>query len=99
MSKHTPGPYEVRAFLPRQGAGSGHFQIIQIQDGSAHIASIWILEKTPHAIAEANAKLFAAAPDLLEACKLALTYLQHEQFKDGDAYPSLLRAIEKAEGK
>lgn len=40
----------------------------------------------------------AASPDLLEACKLALDYLQKGGFKDGDAYSALLKAIARAEG-
>lgn len=43
--------------------------------------------------------LISAAPDLLEAAKLALAYLQKEGFHDGDAYPALLKAITKAEGR
>lgn len=40
---------------------------------------------------EANARLIAAAPDLLEALKLAVSY--------GWEHPSALDAIAKAEGK
>lgn len=49
--------------------------------------------------AYSNAHIIAAAPDLLVAAKLALAYLQKEGFHDGDAYPALLKAITKAEGK
>lgn len=46
-----------------------------------------------------NALLIAAAPDLLEACKKALDYLQRSDvYRDGDAYPALIQAITKAEG-
>lgn len=45
-----------------------------------------------------NALLFAAAPDLLDACKKALDYLQRsDAFRDGSAYPALVNAIAKAE--
>lgn len=45
-----------------------------------------------------DSNLIAAAQELLDACKLALDYLQKEGFHDGDAYPALLKAIAKAEG-
>ena len=47
--------------------------------------------------AEANARLIAAAPDLLRACVAALTIVAREQ-PDGSIMADLLAAISKAEG-
>jgi len=46
--------------------------------------------------AEADAKLISAAPDLLEACKLALNAFENNWVIDWD---QLRDAIEKAEGQ
>ncbi len=61
-------------------------------------------EERPISPAEAlaNARLFAAAPDLLEACKLALGLTAGEQCDDpetGNVQAALVKAIKKAEGK
>ena len=52
---------------------------------------------------EANAKLIAAAPELLEACKAMAEYISGQWEKDWPNRPNHLRlaenAIKKAEGK
>ena len=49
--------------------------------------------------AEANAKLIAAAPELLEACKKAKDYLQFNKGNSSPIYDELVQVIAKAEGK
>jgi len=60
MAKHTPGPWEVEMPGPRD-----QIQAIAVygpaEDGRTEIA--WDVKR------EANARLIAAAPDLLEALK------------------------------
>lgn len=54
MSAHTPGPWAV----------DGHFVVRG--DGTA-LCDVWASRPIPNAEAEANARLIASAPDLLEA--------------------------------
>ncbi len=48
---------------------------------------------------EANARLIAAAPDLLEAAKLALEFLDDNRLSECACANDLAQAIAKAEGK
>jgi hypothetical protein len=73
MSAHTPGPWKF-------GDNSKFFKTnpfnVYVQGGGVHSASIANVpyKKTiPEAEARANALLIAAAPELLEACKAALS--------------------------
>lgn len=87
---HTPGPWKVANFWPGgpglvcehcQKASTderpGHFQIIGLggQYGVASCQFPFADERDRHQ-AEDNARLIAAAPELLEACGKALTALR-----------------------
>jgi hypothetical protein len=66
MSNHTPGPWT------HEGQGD----ITGIEDngfgrGPVDVCSVYL--RTVEGRHEANARLIAAAPDLLEACKAALS--------------------------
>jgi hypothetical protein len=85
--KPSIGPWRV---------GETHNGEIAIKGGNGSnftIASVDAMYGTV-AQAEANARLIAAAPDLLEACKEALDLLG----RDGYSVQQLLMAIAKAEG-
>lgn len=100
MNKHTPGPWTMFECLESMTAiyGPENHQIgWVIQEYNRKIPG-YANNLTLADSDRANARLVAAAPDLLEACRLALEYLQKSQFSDGDAYPALLKAIEKADG-
>jgi hypothetical protein len=93
---HTPGPWTA------SDERRGIFEIIH--DGDL-LAQVW---RVRHAgdgdlPAEANARLIAAAPELLEACREALALISEFELEalDGrDEVPDLLRAaIAKAEGR
>ena len=77
-TKHTHGPWMV-----------GHFNDVRTRDGYRSLANVSSYFELP---AEANARLIAAAPELLEAL---------EAFKAIDAFegwhPKYRDAIEKAE--
>lgn len=64
MSKHTPGPWEERTDAHGRG---------RISAGGVWIATTWLAtgdgNDAPQLPARANARLIAAAPDLLEALK------------------------------
>jgi len=58
MSKYTPGPWRTTG--------------LNVRSGDALVAVVvdqWAYEKTPEPEKNANARLIAAAPDLLEALK------------------------------
>jgi hypothetical protein len=75
MSKHTPGPWHTSGRL-----GSGFDTKVQIHHKSEHIdggyfATVHATNKTAEALAamDANARLIAAAPDLLAAAERLLS--------------------------
>lgn len=84
MGKHTPGSWFVAY------NGEGHCLIVSPPHGI-----VAELRKTPND--KDNARLIAAAPELLEACKLALGQLAHPL--NYDVLDVLEKAIAKAEGK
>jgi hypothetical protein len=84
MSKHTPGPWSVTHF--------SRLYIGQFVDGAerhdAETASVplfktvaTIVERTGET--DANARLIAAAPELLEACKDLVKRLVHCTVRNG----------------
>lgn len=76
--RYTPGPWKRMSSATIDGANGEYIALIQ-----NHLPN-----------AEANARLIAAAPELLEAVKLALIRLQGT-----DEAEILMDAIEKAEGR
>jgi len=87
MSKHTPGPWEVRQ------AETGHTAVYP-HGGRERIADIYcpLDINGNHA---ANARLIAAAPELLEACKSILKDYGY----DSSIRLQLSEVIAKAEGR
>jgi hypothetical protein len=83
--RHTPGPWELK---PVHGGVPGRRAIYACNAlGEKFICA------EPYD--EANARLIAAAPDLLEACKLALAAFENNWAIDWNV---LERAINRAEG-
>ncbi len=66
MSKHTPGPWIVS-----RGANVKPFSV---EAATSTIADIY--RAKGHGTCEANARLIAAAPELLEACREAKKLLE-----------------------
>jgi hypothetical protein len=64
MAEHTPGPYRVEEESSTE-KGATAFALYAGSVDLALIARGWL----PLAVARANAKLFAAAPDLLAALR------------------------------
>lgn len=90
--KHTPGPWTA-------DIDSSHHRAV-VRNGMEPLAEMWMTGK-PQAEREANARLIAAAPELLEAldslvsaCELPGDHCEIEQ-----ALPAATAAIEKALGK
>jgi hypothetical protein len=91
MSKHTPGPWRVTAKI-----NTNIIRQARQDDGfDDYIASTW---GGPH---EANARLIAAAPDLLAALIAALEDIEEYRI-DANCTPSsielVIAAIAKATG-
>lgn len=87
-TKHTPGPWTIE--IPSNGCDR------YIIHGKSFEEICATCLDTEHEM-QANARLIAAAPELLEACKMALSCMAPE---DNDATARTLRsAIAKAEGK
>jgi hypothetical protein len=80
MSKHTPGPWHT--------AGE---QGVQIRSAKDQIAKVWTMRGNEW---KANARLIAAAPELLEACKVALGIIGF-----GAEHDQISAAIAKATGE
>lgn len=86
--KHTPGPWEIGT----RKDGSRWFSIGNPATGPHYQADIFC--------SEADARLIAAAPDLLDAAKVTLRALEAEYGRRGAEvnFPSMYAAIAKAEG-
>lgn len=82
---HTPGPWHLDPFRKYANV---HGEVM------SHLARVPI----DTAEAEANARLIAAAPDLLEACREALSILDYER-ADVETRAQVYAAIAKAEGR
>lgn len=88
MSKHQPSPWTYR--LKQQGNG---YLIVNADDSP--FADVYMTNEPK--IAENTAKLFAAAPDLLEACKaVAKMHDGHQRCAELNIVKA---AIQKAEAQ
>jgi hypothetical protein len=116
MSKHTPGPWAV---MDDAMTVDGMIDICSDRPGETMALVACVNDAKPHQTwkgiergcggdPQANARLIAAAPDLLEACKSIRTDLEDEY--DDTRSPGtrqtleiqidiLSRAIDKAQGK
>ena len=74
MSKHTPGPWEIRR--EKNGYIIGIWVPNSVNpDNEPGKGGTIVIDGCPCGNSEANARLLAAAPDLLAACCQALDYL------------------------
>lgn len=80
--KHTPGPWKIGVFNTHT--------VIRTEKGLGHICA---LTEAPRSQQIADARLIAAAPELLNACYLAL-----EELPEGYIAQTIRTAIDKAEG-
>ncbi len=87
MTKHTPGPYRIGAHPSEEGP-SYPYEVCIYSADSIRLATMenWEGERES-AEAEANANLFAAAPDLLAAARIALDCFDYaRKFVDADEW-------------
>ncbi len=86
---HTPGPWKAER---HDAAGS-----IIIDGAGPHNVGIATVNRYERHDVEANARLIAAAPDLLAACEYALAWMEARECHSEDSY-ALRETIAKARG-
>lgn len=99
-SKHTPGPWEYAE------NSANNFDVFGAGD-TVEVAVVWGLDDPLKAEREANARLIAAAPELLEALEDSLdlfgVFLDHSDKGNTDMHRALgvkiRAAIAKAKGE
>ena len=109
MRGHTPGPWEV---LPESDSHEGPLNIVsEYEEKGGRASANWIAEcdlQSDEAQNRANARLIAAAPDLLEAANLTALHFERMNLHpdvnfmgddEHEAWGALNRAIAKAEGR
>ena len=87
---HTPGPWIVD--------GKPGYEAPEIHAGNRRIARVLYHLGSEDREVDANARLMAAAPDLLEACKLTIDDIG-EHGGPNSVYKACTAAIAKAEGE
>lgn len=105
--KHTPGPWNVE-HIPGIDMGATAEITAPCEDGgtpfdgrSIIVAQVWKTNDetrwSDDETAQANARLMAAAPDLLAACNAALAYLDAED--SAGLVAEIAAAVARAEGR
>lgn len=87
MSTHTPGPWMI---------GTSHDGFRTVSDGTKTICSVGAADVFP--AIEADARLIAAAPDLLQALKIAVRYMPTDNSEGTERY-QVEQIIAQAEGR
>ena len=90
-TQHTPGPWKVKAHSTAVLAGRK-----QICSNVNSASNLPVNMKDDLEIAHANARLIAAAPELLEALKLAVRQSSHDMLMTGEELRKCDAAIDKA---
>jgi hypothetical protein len=72
QTKHTPGPWKVSHGEGFAAGGRYYVATEQGYDGRVAVASCSGAPRGDEEVAKANARLIAAAPSLLDACRAAL---------------------------
>jgi len=89
--EHTPGPWKAHR-LPKNG--HAEWEIRWSDDGECVAEVVYT---------EADAKLMAAGPEMLDALKITMSYLEsfRDQWQEGEeiVYHHASYALAKAEGK
>ena len=96
MSAHTPGPWKVLADT-RTGA-------VDVWSGARFVCTVGVPGASGDESIEPDAALIAAAPDLLAACKAALSLVESLPYDPTDRQTLRINdqieaAIAKAEGR
>jgi hypothetical protein len=87
MPEHTPGPWRIQC---------GEFVVADLDDGIETVADTFSLVSNDRQ--QANARLIAAAPKLLKACKTLMGMFEDAGVTDTVGYDMARKAIAEAEG-
>ena len=99
MSKHTPGPWLIAESVVSRHAVTNMRRIRSKNEGLEHGAVCDVYGIQDGSEASANARLIAAAPDLLAACEFALAHAFERKWdEDGRAFTMISSALRKATG-
>ena len=102
-AKHTPAQQNVGKHTPGEWIVGAMGNEVFTGDGKATICQCVEHDKRTHLRSQANARLIAAAPDLLEACKeminLICDYNQGEDYEVNGWIKEWGNIVKKAEGK
>ena len=98
-TKHTPGPWE----MVQIGADAGQINIRHATEtGTSYVARIWDIQLCEeHGDFKANARLIAAAPELLQELSRVVSWFeqfQHAQRVGGDML-ELLQNVDLRDAK
>ena len=100
-TQHTPGPWQLSEYTWKDGSGT-YRRVEQVEQFGDVVASVCIRHSANHtldACGDANARLIAAAPDLLEALQLAVRQNSHDMLMTGEELRKCEAAIAKATGE
>jgi len=93
--KHTPGPWELSEAQYKEGFGT-YRRVEQVEQFGDVVASVCIRHAVNHtldACGDANARLIAAAPNLLEALEVILRdHMAVHGVGDLEMQPALFQA-------
>ena len=93
-TSHTPGPWEMRRLIDKDG-----IPYATLYEAHIDIGPCMIWAPVGNEEQEANARLIAAAPDLLEACKLLLMCSLANDVSGREMIRKARLAVEKATGR
>ena len=99
MSGHTPGPWKVRIGQKNNEKADGVFACIEGGPDEFVLCDVWADVDELEAEAPFNARLIAAAPDLLAACKRIIDAIdpQRDEFVTEAAFVEACEAIDAAD--
>ena len=98
--KHTPGPWKVtHPFIIRDELDAPCGIVASVRRFGDSEVMQWIAPSPASLENVANARLIAAAPDLLAACRSMAACFSDEQLRCAGCYGLLMAAIARATGE
>ena len=95
--KHTQGKWEIQLLETDKSGYKGWNTYCIRASNNCHLATVGDVDRFHANDTEANARLIAAAPDLLKTAKTLLIMLDNRHTKDDDECPMYNEVIEFAE--
>lgn len=98
MTQHTPGPWSVETWPAREGDEQKRPRLVILADGGYLTELEDTFDRETHAAQEANARLIAAAPEMLEALRLVMSDPSRRGLLT-DTVEAIRTIIRKAQGE